>query len=262
TPGLLLRRTQRKLHESHITKLFEEFPGVREYWREQKKELAFPNGSRLVFGTAENPGDMSNFYSAEYADILADEAQEFSQGELEELAGSNRCTSNQRITPKIAYSFMPGVSDSGIPPKGLPYLKRVFVDGDLRKEEQRLKWSFIQAFSWDNIEWARKELEADGVSEDEFYSWGEDQRREYYLARTEYGASLSALTNKGLRDAWLYGKWDVFEGQYFPNFSYETHTVEAQDIVIEPWHRRWISCDWGFDHPACVHWHTDDEHGR
>lgn len=262
TTGLILRRTYPELYRSHIVKLFEEYPEVRQWYNEQRKEIAFPNGSHLFFGSAEHEKDMSSFYSAEFADIMADEAQEFSQNELEQLSAANRCTSNSDIVPKMLCTFMPGLSESGIPPKGLNYLKRVFVDGERRGDENRQKWFFLQAFSWDNIEWARKELDRDGVSEDEFYSWPENKRRDYFIERTDYGASLAAITNAYLRDAWLYGKWGVFEGQYFQNFSYDKDTVEAQGVVIEPWHKRWISGDWGFDHPACFHWHAQDENGQ
>lgn len=262
TTGLILRRTYPELYKSHIFKLFDEFPIIRNWWNEQRKEISFPNNSKLFFGSAEHENDMGAFYSAEFADIMVDEAQEFSQGELERLSGSNRCTANSAIIPKMLYTFMPGLSESGLPPKGLNYLKRVFVDGVRRGEENRRNWTFIQAFSWDNIEWARKELERDGVSEEEFYSWSEAQRREYFIERTEYGASLAALTNTYLRDAWLYGKWDVFQGQYFQNFRYEKDTVDAESIRIQPWHKRWISGDWGFEHPACFHWHAEDENGQ
>lgn len=261
TTGLILRRTYPELYKSHLVKLFEEFPHTRSWYNEQRKEMHLPNGSRLFFGSAEHERDMSNFYSAEFADIMVDEAQEFSQGELEQLSASCRCTSNPAITPKMVYTFMPGMSEAALAPKGLPYLKRVFVDQALRGEETVQRWAFLQAFSWDNIEWARKELERDGVTEDDFYSWSDADRRIYFVARTEYGRSLAALTNPYLRDAWLYGKWDVFQGQYFPNFNYDQHTVPAEEIVIKPWHKRWIGGDWGYDHPAYMAWFRQDEHG-
>lgn len=203
--------------------------------------------------------DLAAYYSAEFADIMVDEAQEFSQNELERLSGSNRCTSNSQITPGMLYTFMPGVSETGLPPKGLEYLKRVFVDGELRGEETKQKWAFVQMFAWDNIEWARKELERDGVSEDEFYSWTAEARREYFITRTDFGAVLSAIKDKFLREAWLDGKWGVFHGQYFTNFSYDRHTKPANEIELKPWWRRWISGDWGHDHPACIHLHAEDE---
>lgn len=262
TPGLILRRTLTKLYESHIAKMFEEYPALREYWREQKKELKLPNGSRLVFGSAEHASDLGNFYSAEYADIAADESQEFAQGELEELSGSNRCTTNANILCKTIHSFMPGISESGVPPKGLPYLKRVYVDRQLRGNEAKANWQFVQAFGWDNIEWAKKELAELGVGEVEFYSWDEERRREFFINHTDYGRNINSLSNKYLRDAWLYGKWDVFQGQYFPNFDYHTHTKEPAQFDLKPWYKRWISGDWGHDHPACFHWFAEDEKGH
>lgn len=264
TTGLLLRRSHPELYKSHIVKMFEEYPWLAEYWREQPKELAFPNGSKLFFGSAQTSGDIGAFYSAEFADIAIDEAQEFSQGEQESLSGSNRCTSNPNIKPTMISTFMPGVSESGIPPIGLPYLKRVYVDGDIRGNELNRKWGFVQLFSWDNVEWARRELDQDGITDTEFYSWSNDIRRQYFVDRTEYGRNLLAITNQSLRDAWLDGKWDVFQGQYFPNFAQDKHVMGSDAVTAEvkPWFKKWVSLDWGFDHPFCVHWHAQDERGR
>jgi phage terminase large subunit len=259
TSGLILRRSIKELEQSHILKLFEEWPELRPWYNEQKKRLTLPNGSMLFFGSAPTSKDMADFYSAEFADIAVDESQEFSQGELERLAESNRCTSNQSIIPKMIYGFMPGLSESGLPPKGLQYLKRVFVDKQHRPEEQRRKWEFLQAFSWDNVEWARAELLREGITEQEFYAWPDETRRDYFLGHTQYGSQLSALTNPYLRDAWLFGKWDTFQGQYFPNFKYELHTLPSDQIALKSWNKLWLSGDWGHDHPACIHLHGMDE---
>lgn len=274
TTGLILRRTYPELYKSHLVKLFEEFPKTRRWYNTGNKEMIFPNGSRLFFGSAEHEKDLGNFYSSEFADIMVDEAQEFSQTELEKLTGSNRCTSNASITPKMIYTFMPGVSESGLPPKGLAYLKRVFADHDLRGEEKQQQWAFVQAHAWDNIEWARKalgqvknflgewETPPKAVSEEEFYDWTIEQRREFFVQHTEFGKVLAALTDPHLRAAWLDGKWDVFLGQYFPHFNYEKHTIPADEIRIARYHKRWISGDYGFDHPMCLHWHAEDEFGN
>lgn len=264
TVGLILRRTHPELYKSHIVKLFEEYPSVRPWYNDQKHQLSFPNGSILFFGSAMNEKAMADYYSAEFADIMVDEAQEFSQSEIERLYGSNRCTSNNEITSKMILSFMPGSCETGLPPKGLSFLKRVFVDGALNPQEQSKSWSFIQAYAWDNIEWCRKELVRDQCDEADFYSWDESTRREYFLTRTEFGKTLLSVTDPHLRDAWLYGKWDVFQGQYFPNFDPVRHVVTSAEARerIKPWHKKWISGDWGFDHPHCFHWHSQDENGR
>ena len=288
TTGLIIRRSLKELEQSHLIKLFEEYPALRSYYKEQKKQLIVPcDGgltSSLFFGSAQNEKDMADFYSAEFADILPDEAQEFTQAELEKLSGSNRCTSHPGIVPKMIYTFMPSISETGMPPVGLPYLKRVFKEGILKGEETKRKWAFIQAFGWDNIEAARPALWADGfkcddhqlepaqnrcqeccvLQEEAFYTWSEEDRRQYFIHRTDYGQTLAALTNVALRDAWLYGKWDVFQGQYFPNFLDSKHVLSAEDskAQIKPWHKKWVSLDWGYDHPLTAHWHAQDEKGR
>lgn len=260
TTGLILRRTYPELYRSHIIKTFEEFPLMRNWWNEQRKEFRYPNGSRLFMGSAEHDRDMAQYYSAEYADIMPDEAQEFSQHELESLTGSNRCTSNRDIVPKMIYTFMPGLSEAGLPPKGLDYLRRVFVDHDLRDEEKQNKWEFIQAFAWDNCEWARKSFEAEGFTEKQFYEWDFEQRRTYFIERTDFGKTLASLSDPQLRDAWLNGRWNVFEGQYFKNWAYDKDTIADEDVKIERWHKRWLSGDWGDAHPAVFYWHAMDEH--
>jgi hypothetical protein len=288
TTGLILRRTFPQLYKSHLIKLFEEFPETRHWYHTQNKEMIFPNGSRLFFGSAEHASDMSDFYSSEFADVMVDEAQEFSQGELEKLSGSVRCTSNPHIQPKMVFTFMPGQTEDGLPPQGLLYLKRVFVDEDLKEEENKQSWGFLQAFAWDNIEWARKELGwsqdggtwvlgPGGVSEEDFYSWPESQRREFFLERTDYvGKTLGAITDPYLRDAWLYGKWGVFQGQYFTNFSEARHVIDLYDangrpiprpwtpeqLGIKRWYKKWMSGDWGNPHPTAIYWHAQDERGK
>ena len=59
------------------------------------------------------------------------------------------------------------------------------------------------------------------------------------------------------------GDWNVYTGQYFPQFS-ERHVITAEEAIrrIKPWWTTWISGDWGFEHPACYHVHAKDEHNR
>lgn len=60
------------------------------------------------------------------------------------------------------------------------------------------------------------------------------------------------------------GDWNVYTGQYFPQFDQDRHVIKSADAFksIEPWHTRWISGDWGFEHPACYHWHAMDENRK
>lgn len=62
--------------------------------------------------------------------------------------------------------------------------------------------------------------------------------------------------------AYAEGRWDLFAGQYFDIWERLREQVVRREETfgLKPWHTRWISIDWGFEHPACVHWHalTDD----
>ena len=59
-----------------------------------------------------------------------------------------------------------------------------------------------------------------------------------------------------LRRAFLDGDWEVFAGQYFDNFDVRRHTARAEQIEWKPWWPRWISIDWGFEHPSATYWHA------
>lgn len=70
-----------------------------------------------------------------------------------------------------------------------------------------------------------------------------------------YRKSLASLP-ENLRRAFLNGDWNVFAGQYFDVFEGSRHTVRPETMRIEPWWPRWISIDWGFNHPSAVYWHV------
>ena len=65
----------------------------------------------------------------------------------------------------------------------------------------------------------------------------------------EYVARLEGLPPR-LRDAWLYGKWDVFEGQFFPEFDPERHV--CQPPPPSRGRRYFIAFDYGFDMLAAL----------
>jgi hypothetical protein len=75
-----------------------------------------------------------------------------------------------------------------------------------------------------------------------------------YANDAAYHRTLEALPEH-LRRAFLEGDWNVFAGQYFDVFEFGRHTVRAEEVRLEPWWPRWISIDWGFQHPSAVYWH-------
>src|SRR5262249_5387091 len=75
-----------------------------------------------------------------------------------------------------------------------------------------------------------------------------------YANDAGYRKTLEALP-RHLRQAFLHGDWNVFAGQYFDVFTGEC-ICRAEDSGLEPWWPRWISIDWGFEHPSAIYWHA------
>jgi phage terminase large subunit len=75
-----------------------------------------------------------------------------------------------------------------------------------------------------------------------------------YANDADYRRTLEVLPEH-LRKAFLDGDWNVFAGQYFDIFDYGRHTARPEEIWLEAWWPRWISIDWGFQHPSAVYWH-------
>lgn len=79
-----------------------------------------------------------------------------------------------------------------------------------------------------------------------------------YLTDT-YREELKTLP-PAMAKAYAEGSWDVFAGQYFDVFNTEKHVQWTPDL--DAWTARWISIDWGFNHPSAVYWHATIEEGN
>ena len=55
--------------------------------------------------------------------------------------------------------------------------------------------------------------------------------RDRCKAQPDYIRQLEALPPR-LRDAWLYGKWDVFEGQFFDDFRDDPTPVSYTHLDV------------------------------
>lgn len=74
----------------------------------------------------------------------------------------------------------------------------------------------------------------------------------------KYVKRLENLPDKE-KKAFLYGDWDIFEGQYFGEFKREIHVIEPF-VIPEHW-RKYITLDYGLDMLAVL-WIAIDEQGN
>lgn len=218
---LVLRRTYPELLHNHILPLQEILRDVARY-KEVDKTFYFPNGSRIIFGYCDSDRDVNRYQGQEYDVIFMDEATHFTEFMFDRLKVCIRGTNG---LPKRFYlTCNPG----GV---GHEWVKRLFINREFRAGEDPEDYTFIKATVYDNVNL----LESD----------------------PEYVAQLESLP-PDLRKAWLEGSWDLFSGQFFPEWNPEVHVIEP--IVVQKHWRKYVALDYGSDMLAC-YWIALDESG-
>jgi hypothetical protein len=228
---LLLRRTYPELESSLLTYFRRDVPrsAYRSY-NEAKHVVTWNNGSTTRFGYCRNENDVYQYQGAEFLFIGVDELTHFTLKQWQFLTSRNRCP------VRGSFPCMAGASNPGN--IGHAWVKALWVDktpppGYERPENYHQKhYEFIRARLDDNP---------------------------IYSNDAEYRRTLESLPEH-LRRAFLDGDWNVFAGQYFDVFEIGRHTARPEDVRLEPWLPRWISIDWGFQHPSAVYWHAAVTH--
>jgi hypothetical protein len=224
---LLLRRTFPELEASLITYFRRDVPRwFYESYNESKHVITWHNGSTTRFGYSAGENDVYQYQGAEFLFIGIDELTLFTLGQWQFLTSRNRCVV-PGTTPNMAAATNPGNI-------GHAWVKALWVDRrpapgmDRPGQYDPSDYAFIRATIADNP---------------------------LYRNDAEYLKTLNALP-RHLRQAFLEGDWNVFAGQYFDLFDVRRHTARAEQLGLEPWWPRWISIDWGFEHPSAVYWHA------
>lgn len=227
---LITRRTYKELFNNHIAPLLQMLNGTAKY-NKSDKIFTFCNGSTISFGYCASDGDLGQYQGAEYDVWFADEAGQFLEDWLTKI---DACVRGVNPFPKRTYyTLNPGGPSHG-------YFKRLFVDRRYTEDEHPEDYAFIQALVTDN--------------------------KALMQQQPEYLRSLEKLPPK-LREAWLNGRWDVYEGQFFEEFRDDPAHYKDRQLthVIDPFEipRNWTiyrSFDWGYNKPfSCGWWAVDPD---
>lgn len=210
---LLVRRSYAELKANHVDPLLREYAGLIQY-RESDKRLDFPNGSSISLGYCSSNRDVLRYQGQEYDIIAIDEATQLNEYQFSIFKACLRGVGN--VPRRMYLTCNPG----GV---GHAWVKRLFIDRAFRPDEDPSDYRFIPAQVYDN-----PVLTA---------------------ADPDYVRQLESLPGK-LRDAWLLGRWDVFEGQFLPEFRPEIHVAESDEIPGEL--RYFAALDYGFDMLAAL----------
>lgn len=227
---LIVRRTYPELINNHINILRNELLGIAKY-NDKDKVLKFPNGSTINFMYCAKDSDLDRLQGVEYDIIFLDEATQLTEFQMKTITACLRGVND--FPKRIYYTCNPGG-------QGHQYIKRIFIDRKFEDGENPDDYVFIQSFVTDN--------------------------KALMESQPDYIKQLEALPPK-LREAWLNGRWDIFEGQFFEDFTDKpdhykdrtgTHVIEPFEIP-DDW-KIYRSFDWGYARPfSCGWWAVDYE---
>lgn len=225
---LIVRRTYPELINNHINILRPELLGIAKY-NDKDKVFNFANKSTINFAYCDNDKDLDRLQGTEFDVIFLDEATQLSEFQMKTITACMRGTNN---FPKRCYfTCNPGG-------QGHTYIKRIFIDKKYVDGEDPNDYEFIQSLVTDNTALMRD--------------------------NPDYIKQLEALPEKQ-KKAWLYGEWNIFDGQFFEDFIDDpkhykdrqyTHVIEPFDIP-NGWNI-YRSYDFGYNKPfSCAWWAVD-----
>ncbi len=219
---LLIRRSLGELKANHVLPFLREYGSLVAY-SSSDMALLLKNGSRIDLGYCAYDSDALRYQGQEYDIIAIDEATQLSEYRFSIFKA---CLRGVNDFPKRMYlTCNPG----GI---GHAFIKRLFIDRCFRDTERAEDYKFIPALVYDN----RVLMEKD----------------------PQYVNALESLPPR-LREAWLYGRWDVFEGQMFPEFDTAIHICKPCSLPLRL--KYFAAMDYGFDMLAALVMGID-ERGR
>lgn len=215
---LLLRRTYAELMDTHWIKMRIEWAGEPCRFVKSDRTVEFLNGSRIVLGHCASVGDEARYLGSEYDRIYFDELTTFEESQYDAII--MRCRTVRRdLVPQVKAATNPGSV-------GHAWVRARWIDGRLDPNDDPTAYQFIPASLEDHPDAA-------------------------FVA--QYRAELMTKPEK-MRRAYLDGRWDVFEGQYFSDWSEAVHVVPAARL---PALSGWLlarGMDYGATAPFACYW--------
>ncbi|NLI54094.1 MAG: hypothetical protein GX417_07175 [Clostridiales bacterium] len=225
---LTLRSTYEELEKSVLREVETLYPAS--IFKYNKSSHTGKIGDSILdFGYLASDKDLMRYQSAEYDIIRFDELTH--QTEYRYTYMMSRVRGNNNFPKQIKSSTNPGS-------RGHAWVKKRFItaaEPNTTFTVNGMSRRFIPAKVYDNLFLMK--------SNPEYIEW------------------LMQLP-EAQREALLNGNWDIFEGQYFTEYSYDTHVVPREKLIIPKDWRRFRSMDWGFKDPCCVLWFTIAPSGR
>jgi len=230
-PGLrtvLIRKTYGELEDNFISVLKELYPQETfgYVYRDKNKTAIFNNGSRVMFRALDSEKNAQKILGIEFQFMIVDEANNYDISIIHRLSGSLRNARVSGFVPTLLMTGNPGgMADQ--------YFKTRFVNPDKRF------WDEYEVQSENSFMFIPASVHDNPTVDQSYVDW------------------LKSLPEH-LRKAWLEGSWEIFEGQFFEEWSNKTHVIEPFNIPSD-WDRI-AGLDLGFtkNHPTVCLWLAQD----
>lgn len=231
--SLILRRKLKDLERSHLRFVPTEAKMLGARWVPSDVGagvLYFPNESLIEFGHCQHETDVDQYLSAEYDRMSFDELVTFSENQYLTISSCCR-TTIPGLEPRVGGATNPGG-------KAALWVRRRWIDQNLTEEDDEdyrpEDYHYIPALPTDNK----------------------------HLNWKQYMRQLNRLPPE-LRRAYRDGDWDIFIGQFFPEFRKTArpdkdgrmlppHVVEFPPAPKE-W-PRYCGLDWGYQSEGVCLW--------
>lgn len=214
---LVLRRTFPEIEKNFLLPLRSEIPLELYEYNQSKHVMTFNNGSTIELWFCQSANDVYRYQWVEYDRIGIEELTQRPEEWVKIILTSLR-TNKDRYQPNFFSTWNPWWVWHA-------WVKRIFIDGDFKENENPSNYAFIWANIYDN-----KILMANDPS---------------YLEK------LKSLDDKW-RKAYLDGNWDIFAWQYFSMFDRHIHVIDP--IMPKDAKKYCVALDYWYTNPSAVVW--------
>jgi PBSX family phage terminase large subunit len=214
------------LKDRQVTKIDKEFPiWLGELSGNQIEGLSYRIKAQYGGGiiALRNLDDPKKYNSSEFALIAVDELTQNPFSTFEQLRSCLRYPGIDDV------KFIAGTNPGGI---GHVWVKRYFIDKCFPAEEKEPgQFAFVRSLPTDNP-----------------------------YNSPQYIEQLNSITDPKLRKAYIYGDWDIFEGQAFSEWNRNVHVCKPFFLPYD-WARS-LTIDYGWTAPSAVYWRASNGDGQ
>lgn len=229
---LLLRRTHPQLEATVITRFQELIPSeLYKSFNRSRNVVTWRNGATQHFGSMQYEHDAWG-YQGQWRKIGYDELCEFTFTQWNATSAWNRCPVTPHCTKDGAGNPV-GIGAIWVEDLFVEHRPTFQMDEHQKQQYDPRDYAFFPCTYLDNPIYANDPV---------------------FLKNLE---SYSA----DLRDALKFGKWGLAGGYFRGSWDEAIHVFPFHSVELKPWWRRWISGNWGYEHPAVFYKHCMDDRG-